>query len=71
MTTMMVDMSASLKGKTGSEFDKRFLQEIIIHHQGAVDMVNMASTASKWPKLIKLAQDIITTQTGEIAIMRT
>ena len=41
MSGMMMDMTAGMKGKTGSALEKVFLQEMIIHHQGAVDMANL------------------------------
>lgn len=70
MTDMMHDMTSSLAGKTGNEFDVAFLDEMIIHHQGAVDMAQMALTSSKKPELISLARDIIDTQETEIKMMQ-
>ncbi len=70
MHNMMMDMTASLKGKTGDEFDQAFLAEMIIHHEGAVDMAELVLQNSKRPEMIKLANDIITAQTGEISMMR-
>ena len=34
----MNQMTESLKDKQGDEFDKAFIAEMIVHHQGAVDM---------------------------------
>jgi uncharacterized protein (DUF305 family) len=70
MAMMMHSMTMGLEGKTGSEFDQAFLKEMIIHHQGAVDMAKMVLTSSKNPELIKLANDIITAQNGEIKMMQ-
>lgn len=70
MTTMMHDMNAGLAGKTGDEFDKAFLSEMIIHHQGAVEMAQAVLKNSKRPELIKLANDIISAQTAEINMMK-
>jgi hypothetical protein len=70
MTDMMHDMAGSLAGKTGNEFDIAFLNEMIIHHQGAVDMAQMVLTSSKRPELISLARDIIRTQEAEIKMMQ-
>lgn len=69
MQDMMDDMSADLRGKTGDEFDKAFLDEMIVHHQGAIDMAKHVQATSKRPELLKLANDIITAQTGEIELM--
>ncbi len=70
MNSMMSSMMAGLKGKTGNEFDKAFLAEMIVHHQGAVVMAQAVLKNSKRPELIKLANDIITAQTGEITMMK-
>ncbi len=70
MNSMMSGMMAGLNGKTGDEFDKAFLSEMIVHHQGAVVMAQAVLKNSKRPELIKLANDIITAQTGEITMMK-
>lgn len=70
MNSMMVGMMAKLDGKTGGEFDKTFLEEMIVHHQGAVVMAEAVLKNSKRPELIKLANDIISAQTKEIETMK-
>jgi uncharacterized protein (DUF305 family) len=70
MNSMMSGMMTGLNGKTGDEFDKAFLAEMIVHHQGAVVMAQAVLKNSKRPELIKLANDIITAQTGEITMMK-
>ncbi len=70
MSMMMHSMTMGLQGKTGNEFDQAFLKEMIVHHQGAVDMAKMVLTSSKNPELIKLANDIITAQNSEIKMMQ-
>ena len=70
MASMMHDMNASLTGKTGDAFDKAFLSEMIVHHQGAVEMAQQVLKNSKRPELIKLANDIIKAQNGEIRMMQ-
>jgi uncharacterized protein (DUF305 family) len=70
MDSAMSSMTSSLNGKTGDEFDKTFLSEMIVHHMGAVDMAKMVLTTSKRPELIKLANDIITAQNVEIKMMQ-
>ncbi|MFM2383712.1 MAG: hypothetical protein RIQ72_284, partial [Candidatus Parcubacteria bacterium] len=59
-----------LEGKTGLEFDQAFLSEMIIHHQGAVDMAKQVLATSKRPELMKLANEIIAAQTKEIEMMK-
>jgi uncharacterized protein (DUF305 family) len=70
MDTTMQMMSDSLKGKTGDAFDKAFLSEMIVHHQGAIAMAEMALQNSNHEEIKNLAHDIITAQTEEIAQMK-
>src|SRR3990167_1372610 len=63
-------MTESLRGKTGDEFDKLFVSEMILHHQGAIDMAELAKTSAKHDEIKKLADNIITAQTKEINEMR-
>ncbi|MFA7193599.1 MAG: DUF305 domain-containing protein [Candidatus Paceibacterota bacterium] len=70
MDEMMHSMTASLEGKMGAEFDREFLEQMIIHHEGAVEMARMVLVQSKEAKLINLAQDIIDAQTSEIKMMQ-
>lgn len=70
MEDMMHDMNAGLVGKTGDAFDQAFLEEMIVHHQGAVEMAELVLQTSKRPELTALANDIITAQTKEIAMMQ-
>lgn len=71
MASMMHDMNASLEGKTGDDFDKAFLQEMIVHHEGAVVMAQKVLDVSKKEELRTLAQEIITAQNKEIEMMST
>lgn len=70
MNDMMKGMMAGLEGKTGDAFDKEFLSEMIIHHQGAVEMAKAVLATSKRPELIQLANDIISAQNKEIGMMK-
>lgn len=70
MEAMMDSMNAGLMGKTGDEFDKAFIEEMIVHHQGAVMMAEMVLQNSTRPEMISLANDIIKAQTGEIEMMK-
>ncbi len=71
MDSMMMDMTARMQGKTGDELDKIFLADMIVHHQGAVDMAKLLQKGTKRPELQKMANDIITAQTKEITMMQT
>lgn len=70
MGQMMKAMTVSLQGKTDEKFDEAFLEEMIPHHQGAVEMARMVLTSTKRPELIKLANEIIEAQQKEIVLMR-
>lgn len=70
MSGMMMDMNAALRGKTGDALDKAFIDEMIIHHEGAVEMAEILLAGTKRPELVKLGNDIITAQTGEIQMMK-
>jgi len=66
----MQDMIEALKGKTGDEFDKTFVELMIEHHQGAIDMANLVKTNAKHQEVKDLAQNIISAQTQEIEMMQ-
>lgn len=72
MTTMdnMAVMTSELKGKTGSEFDKAFLTQMIMHHESAIDMARPAASNAQRQEVKDLAKAIITAQTAEIAKMK-
>ncbi len=66
MSAMMADMNAVLSGKKGDDFDKAFIDEMIIHHQGAVDMAKLALKNAKHKEIQNMANAIISAQTKEI-----
>jgi uncharacterized protein (DUF305 family) len=70
MAGMMHDMNAALKGKTGAEFDKAFLSEMIVHHEGAVEMAEQVIEKSERSELRQLANEIISAQNKEIEMMQ-
>lgn len=71
MDMSMNQMTETLKGKTGNEFDKAFLDGMIVHHQGAIEMANLAKVNAKHDEIRKLADDIIKAQASEIEMMKT
>jgi uncharacterized protein (DUF305 family) len=70
MSAMMASMNAGLQGKSGDTFDQEFLNEMIIHHQGAIDMAKFALTNGKHQEIKTLANNIVTAQTSEITQMK-
>lgn len=51
-------------------YDLRFIDAMIPHHQGAIDMAEDLKQNTQRPELLKLANDIIAAQTAEIEQMR-
>ena len=70
MQSEMDGMMKSLEGKTGDAFDKAFLSEMIVHHQGAVAMAEAALQNAGHEEIKSMATAIITAQNGEIAQMQ-
>jgi uncharacterized protein (DUF305 family) len=62
-------MSVSL-GAADDQFDLRFLNAMIPHHEGAVVMAQDALNKSKRPEIKKLAQEILASQNAEIKQMQ-
>lgn len=67
----MTDMTNSLKGKAGDDFDKAFLSQMIIHHKGAIDMAKLVQANAKHDEVKNLANDILSAQSKEIDMMQT
>lgn len=60
-------MYSELKGE---DYDRMFLSNMIAHHQGAVDMANLALTNAKHQEIKDMANNIISAQTKEIGDMQ-
>ncbi len=56
--------------KNAADFDRKFVEDMIPHHQMAVMMANMLRDGTERPEMKKLADDIIMAQTDEINMMR-
>ena len=59
----------ALKKLKGSKFDTAFLQAMIAHHEGALEMVSMLDR-TKNSEAKKIAIDIRTGQSAEISVMK-
>ena len=72
-----MDMKAMMKEnndkmasvKTSGNPDVDFAQMMRIHHQGAIDMAQSQLRDGKDPQLLSMAQDIISAQKKEIAVL--
>jgi len=60
---------AELKTLTGVEAEQRFLELMIAHHEGAIEMADAALARSDYPVLVSFANAIVASQTSEIALM--
>lgn len=69
-TMSMADMNKELEGLSGDDYDKAFIEMMIAHHEGAVDMALLSVTNAKHDEIKKLSQDIISAQENEIANMK-
>jgi len=64
------DMTA-LDSSSGVEFDRMFLEMMIPHHQGAVDMAETEIADGSNPDAVDMARGIVQSQTAEIEEMQT
>ena len=80
MKLMVVDMQPMVDASQGKmeghdmamgNPDKNFLENMIPHHQSAVDMAKMALKKALRPELKKFAQSVITLQSKEITQYKT
>ncbi|MDX2377711.1 DUF305 domain-containing protein [Microbacterium sp. LRZ72] len=66
---MSAEDMAALEDASGPEASRLFLEQMIVHHEGAVEMAESELTDGQHPLAIELAQKIIDDQTAEIAEM--
>ncbi|MFE7843923.1 DUF305 domain-containing protein [Microbacterium sp. NPDC057407] len=60
---------ARLEAATGVEASRLFLEQMIVHHEGAIEMAQAEVEDGRNPGAIQLADDIIETQTAEVGTM--
>jgi hypothetical protein len=66
MNKMMTDMTV----KPSGDIDRDFVEMMVPHHQGAVDMALAELKYGHNEQLRRLAQEIVVTQQQEISVMR-
>ncbi len=66
---MTAEQMQQLAAAKGQAFDTLWLQMMIDHHEGAIQMAEQVKAESTNPQVIALADAIITTQKKEIATM--
>lgn len=65
MPSMAVDL-----GNTDAQFDQRFLQAMITHHEGAIKMAKQVLVPTERSEIHDLAKNIIESQSEEITTMK-
>lgn len=71
MNGMMTESQMNeLSQATGAELDQLYLELMIAHHEGAIEMAQTELKEGKNPAALKLAQGIIDTQQAEIEQMQ-
>lgn len=69
-TMSMADMNKELENLTGDDYDKAFIEMMIAHHEGAVDMAELSAERAKHDEIKQLSQEIILAQEKEISDMK-
>lgn len=69
MMDNMAVMSVELEGKTGDEFDKTFIEQMIVHHQSAINMAAPGESNAQHQALKDLTKAVVSAQTKEIQQM--
>ena len=66
----MMTMMAGMGIRPSGDVDRDFVDMMVPHHQGAIDMARAVLRYGHNEKIGRLAQEIIVTQQQEIAVMR-
>lgn len=66
---MSDDDMGKLKGLSGDAFDKAFLQMMISHHRGAIEMAKTEQAKGAYGPAKTMAKSIVTSQSAEITEM--
>lgn len=61
---------AALEAARGREFDRLFLEGMIRHHEGALEMAESVLRGGSDAQAIEMANEVVAGQTAEIALMR-
>ncbi len=71
MHSAMEGMMMGLDNLKGTQFDQAFIDQMIIHHEGAIEMAEAALENAERQEIKDLAKAIIEAQTKEIEQMKT
>lgn len=67
--TMSDDDMAALDAASGTEASRLFLEQMTVHHQGAIEMAQAEIEDGENPDAIALAEKIVSDQASEISLM--
>ncbi|MEV0819873.1 DUF305 domain-containing protein [Nonomuraea rubra] len=67
---MSEEEMAKLEAAKGKEFDKLFAEQMIAHHNGAIEMARTEQSGGSNPQAKELAKTIETTQQAEVEQLR-
>lgn len=68
---MSHEQMTTLEDTPDADFDRAWLELMTAHHQGALEMARTEIADGTYPAAVALARDIVTTQSAEIAQMKT
>jgi len=63
-------MHEKMAAASGETVDQAYIAKMIAHHEGAVEMAEVALRDSRDPEIRRMAQAVVDAQTREIAEMR-
>ena len=66
----MNDMTKQLEGLSGDAYDKAFLEMMIAHHQGAIDMAELSAAKASHDEVKQLSASMILTEQQEVMNMQ-
>jgi uncharacterized protein (DUF305 family) len=66
----MSQMTEQLKGKKGNAYDAAFIENMVMHHQAAVDMARLSAERAEHNEIKQLSEAIIGAQEKEISQMK-
>jgi uncharacterized protein (DUF305 family) len=69
MEEQVKQLSGELDDKTRNALDRAFVENMIVHHQGAIEMAEKVVDQTKRPEVKALAEEIIATQGAEVETM--
>lgn len=69
--TMSAEEMEALETAQGEQFEEMFLEMMIEHHKGAIEMATAEKSDGEYPEAIELAESIINAQQDEIDQMET